>query len=1149
MKKRNRYKTKKSDSGVSLAELLISLFLLTTTLLMVVHYIGVSFTTTKANKEKDFATQKAIQIVNELRAYVQGGGETHADMLDNYDDGIVSLPVLTTQKGVTDPADALSENHQREGNWNYLRRVNVRPVPNENSRDVRLVHVKIYKTKNGLEHKTLADITTIIRTVGDFFPPSQVFDVYCIAVENVPGWWVHMSTIRPLVENSINDIQSRNPGLEFRIHWITRHGYGRDPLYTPFLNLEYGPSTPVDYVYYYPGLVRDSDKFLYYDPEKIGGKLNIDGLVQNATSYALADEYNHCVRYPKELEIRATRTVDDTEPSLRQLLEELNTNPENYTNAIILNLHGELLPTPPIRNYSDPAKDPEVDGSSLDPLYQKDRRGIRVVVHPEELEYENNEDVTFRVYAYKTKAQIIDPFVSTGQQPADNNHLMEDMIVIRLPGIILDQTVWSDGANADFIITPILGGYIEATTYLLETDPAYWIPDIVGHITGSTTPPAAEEVYREWDLAVHGGPPSTSTPVTSYSIQLVPDDPGTTEDETGSVICLYNTALECPVESGGGLASSARLYGQEYIPCPVDSDFVRNLTNSVGNAANTARWIITLKERVLPDNDMLTVETRITDITVDPTDLTETDATGQPVNQTGGVGNHPYNLSETYVWIGVDAPVTERCQILGDPRHSPYLDVKLEHRYNWFWHDNNGAFGAYTGFDRCQTGWEGDRVEFDWPRQANLLRSGILRTGALFTTMNGFSFYYVGLGHEIGADSANGFGSGIPVNGKPFGSSSGQIYMKAITSSTRGIEELANSGNDKWFAIPWLGEIFPDVEYLTGSVYQTNGNLLATAFRSKKWRDLAHDSLDFMNSYDRRRRTNAYGCSTFFNATGSSNGPFNHDYANGSISTRTSDGKEMGTIFNFPMPKKLTASRPFKLDYGSRYPDEWNRPEYSSVRNSTAEPKIFYSNDSSRQGNSLVSLQSAENPDMNLTDDDYGFFVMSGLDRGVNSGEAFLGRLAVISLVNAMMNAGIPGTDGRIHQIPRLEITSPSEVDSLQDPSAIPIAWDTEWRRWDDEKYLNDYSNGFTESDDLIHTVKYSIDSGATWRYMQDDSPCLTGVRPTGGYICSSEDSYSWDVSNSGQFPEGSYIIRVEVYRDDLAMHYSYHQRRIFIQR
>ena len=37
-----------------------------------------------------------------------------------------------------------------------------------------------------------------------------------------------MSALRPMVESSFIDLESRNPGLEFRLHWISRMGYGRD---------------------------------------------------------------------------------------------------------------------------------------------------------------------------------------------------------------------------------------------------------------------------------------------------------------------------------------------------------------------------------------------------------------------------------------------------------------------------------------------------------------------------------------------------------------------------------------------------------------------------------------------------------------------------------------------------------------------------------------------------------------------------------------------------------------------------------------------------------------------------------------------------------------------------------------------------------
>ena len=38
------------------------------------------------------------------------------------------------------------------------------------------------------------------------------------------------------------------------------------------------------------------------------------------------------------------------EPTLRLFYEDLCTNPDKYRNALIINLHGELLPMPSLRN-------------------------------------------------------------------------------------------------------------------------------------------------------------------------------------------------------------------------------------------------------------------------------------------------------------------------------------------------------------------------------------------------------------------------------------------------------------------------------------------------------------------------------------------------------------------------------------------------------------------------------------------------------------------------------------------------------------------------------------------------------------------------------------------------------------------------------
>ena len=57
----------------------------------------------------------------------------------------------------------------------------------------------------------------------------------------------------------------------------------------------------------------------------------------------------------------------------RLFLEDLSTKPDAYRHAMILNLHGDVLPMPAIRNYSDAASDPI------------GLPNLRCVTHPERL--------------------------------------------------------------------------------------------------------------------------------------------------------------------------------------------------------------------------------------------------------------------------------------------------------------------------------------------------------------------------------------------------------------------------------------------------------------------------------------------------------------------------------------------------------------------------------------------------------------------------------------------------------------------------------------------------------------------------------------------------------------------------------------------
>ena len=96
----------------------------------------------------------------------------------------------------------------------------------------------------------------------------------------------------------------------------------------------------------------------------------------NPLPYALADEYNHGMRYIDELRYFKLRCEagqeDPMTPTWRILLEKMCTEPNAFENAILVNLHGELLPMPAMRNYSDAARNP----------WDVNSRGMRVVSHP-----------------------------------------------------------------------------------------------------------------------------------------------------------------------------------------------------------------------------------------------------------------------------------------------------------------------------------------------------------------------------------------------------------------------------------------------------------------------------------------------------------------------------------------------------------------------------------------------------------------------------------------------------------------------------------------------------------------------------------------------------------------------------------------------
>ncbi len=1110
-----------AQRGSGLIEFIVAVGILTICLLSATVYISSTVQGTRQNVDKDFAIQKAISILEELKGIFEGKTGGDATLLDGYDDGTETYPILTIQDGLTDPGHPASGNTHNGDRWRFERQISVEKFPSVQSNDVRLVKVRIFAWQQGLKRE-VAEVTSVIRTIADAYPPAQVYDVYALAIENVPGWWVYMANLVPFVEKAISDLEARNPGLEFRVHWVRKLAYGRDQQYRPYINDAADSVADIDWVYFYPGKMPDGEAVdYYYVPTSFRAAVSIDGTASNDYDgssnpwpYTLADQYNHAMRYQDEKDLFDNRVAAGLEPSKtltwRLLIDDMFMNPEKYENAILINVHGELFPFPPIRNFSDPAKDPV------------DHPGARVVTHPARLRYDNDDDVELRVYSWAT-----DPSAST---PEYLNQPISVLIkgAASLPGLS---------------VRSIEGG--------LDLNPVDGSPEAYAVETFDTFDSYPGDMY--------------------YQVSTVPE---------GVLVKLYNSPLRTPCVGGsscadGGLPPEKRLYGMDYIPTPLNlgsgtGAFSRDLVANANRTKNTARWIISIPDGDLSDDAMITIETRI------GADLT-----------TGSLyptANKPPNLSRTYVYRGSDTwifgdgtadnpphlPLTERFQVMGDPRHMPYADLRepfdatsnpLGDGYNRYFDDfHNGSgnmaadpdywpdFAVKNDGSSTNDGWytgSGD-IEVEVNRCFQMLREALLKSHAVFTTMTGFSYYYIGTGNEIGYDCANAFCNSIPVSRKPFDGGTGLRYEMSITTAQSGGVKYvkSNESGNTWWGINWLGELYPDDQY---ALWASDGNIAAgsgpdTFVRVRRSSITSNlpTGTTFQNT---TRRLTQEGSTTAF-SIGTSSSKFHHDFRNGATGTLTGDGLDIESRYNFPIPQTVEINRPFNVNRNGSggVPDDYQDPAYYSGTLTGQVINHFYDHESSGLlGSSMIKLNGS-------LDNDFAFIVVNGLAQTNLTGSAFIGRWSFLTLIQGFLAAGTQSGAKRIPQLPRVEITLPSEITDLSNPSSIDVAWTSEWLRWDGLSYTSSYSSGFSESGSTSYTLLYSKDNGKTWNHMQDDSAAIPGQRPTDDSLLQSDLSYTWSTPSS-RFPEGTYLIRIEGFLDDRTLHYSYHQRRVFIKR
>jgi len=1155
--------------GFTLVEVILGILILSVAVLALTQ-AQLFFSRHKVHiDDRSFAAQKAIQMMEELRGVVSRPGANIFD-LEDYEDGNALKPILTTRAEVSDPGDPLSGNRiANDGKNRFLRRINIEIIPNESS--ARRVHVRVYRS--GVPAEVLAETMSILRAEATTVPPTQVYHVYCLAIENVPAWNAYVPTLKQTFGRVLQDLETRNPGLEFKTKFITRLSYGRDPYYRPFVNkAKFADDTTVPggvipSVYFYPGKLKQpgpNTPWMYYVPDDIKGRINVDGTAENgffgdAGSYSLADYYNHAVRYPDELAIHGGLDV----PTLRMFLEKINsTNPADlreFGNILIVNLHGEILPMPPIRNYSDPAKDPA------------GRPNVRVVTHPERLQYPANTMVILRVYPYVTNPGKIDPVSAL---PWTDPSIFLDTVTILLPDIQINPAnivVW----KASRPVVP--GPY----------------------------------VWRCGGLAAIGcGGPffNTLQPGTDYQITSAA---GQTRIE------LYRSSYVYTADGttvGTGLQPAQRLYGLEYIPSIVDRNGVYNAANpnndfsdgswdltdsNIGIPKNTASWRIVFRTPVggiFPDG-VYKIETRL------GTNL----LSGTP----GGPVNEFSNLSRTYVWVGVDPPVTERYQFMGDPRHMPYADVKQDHRYNW--HFSNQNFAGYNGFDRVQDGWLGGnighmavtnprkfpRVEFDAPRFLQLYRQGLLNVGGFFVNMAGPLSYYAGFGGEMGVDRYNGIGfeDGIPIIARPWQPANpGTLRVDEISTWAEdpGVDEIftrviAQVGGPPrpWVSLPWLGELYPDNQFAAswqedsvngiprGNLPVGVGNFFRAPY-SDNFANIGNDPIhpNAVNTYSVFKQIHLRGAAAFLGGnptpilTPTDNFKILAPWPDLFDATMTNplqglayQGTTMAQDMNLPLPSTMTVNRPFTLDADDNeaLPAEWASPEYA-VRTKTKIMEVYYEHDDNPteyDTSGLIQVSFPPGAPLNAA-----YFIINGILPQTNvqtvssAGAALMSRLAMGPLMRGFLSAGNPNIDPllgpyllRVPQVPLVQVSSPTAFDQFGPAtSSIQVEWGVQWKRWDFQDYTEAYS-AFTEADisapalPLEFGVLYSDDRGASWK-------CANGGSATAGEKSCGPDAspFSWNVSNQSTFPTGTYILRVEAYRQDRDMHYAYHNVDVHIK-
>src|ERR1700677_101091 len=131
---RNRKLNQKGYTLIEMAIATLILGIMSTTVILSNRFVNKQAV---QNQDHTFATEKAIQMYEELRALVNGNERLGVGVLDNYSNYSLFDTVLTTDKNVdtgsasANPGDPISGNIKTDGNWRYIRQIEVNLVAND----------------------------------------------------------------------------------------------------------------------------------------------------------------------------------------------------------------------------------------------------------------------------------------------------------------------------------------------------------------------------------------------------------------------------------------------------------------------------------------------------------------------------------------------------------------------------------------------------------------------------------------------------------------------------------------------------------------------------------------------------------------------------------------------------------------------------------------------------------------------------------------------------------------------------------------------------------------------------------------------------------------------------------------------------------